>query len=161
MDLNFVTEFIELHSQHGGTRNLPQSQVSQHTYCQDDIKERTWCDDGNIRQMLDLLKYLVILIVPLCIVVLSPRFPTFKLHLRPPTRPEQTPAEKDPKKKLKTVMEPRADLEEPRNEPFTKEQLGEFDGSDDEKPIYVAIKGCYLTMNVYLSTHFLFSRHYL
>ena len=106
--------------------------------------------------MLDLLKYLVILIIPLCFVVLSSQFPTLKLHLRPPTRPEQTPAEKDPKKKLKTVMEPpRADLEEPRNEPFTKEQLEEFDGSDDKKPIYVAIKGCSFTINVYFSTDFL------
>ncbi len=50
---------------------------------------------------------------------------------------------------------PRADLEEPRNEPFTKEQLEEFDGSDDKKPIYVAIKGCSFTINVYFSTDFL------
>jgi len=96
--------------------------------------------------MVDLLKYLAILIIPLCFVLLSSRFPTLSLHLRPRTRPEKTPAEKDPKKKLKTVMEPpREDLEEPRDESFTMEQLKEFDGSKDGKPIYVAIKGCDFT----------------
>ena len=39
-------------------------------------------------------------------------------------------------------MQPaRTDLAPPKDDPFTQEQLREFDGSDPEKPIYVAIKG--------------------
>lgn len=29
----------------------------------------------------------------------------------------------------------------PKDDPFTKDQLAQFDGSDPEKPVYVAIKG--------------------
>ncbi|KAI0338290.1 progesterone binding protein [Trametopsis cervina] len=35
----------------------------------------------------------------------------------------------------------RTDLAPPKDDPFTQEQLKEFDGSDSSKPIYVAIKG--------------------
>ena len=45
-------------------------------------------------------------------------------------------------KPLKTIMQPpREDLAPPKDDPFTLEQLKEFDGSDASKPIYVAIKG--------------------
>ena len=89
------------------------------------------------------MKYLTILIIPLFYVLLSSHFPALGLRLKHSTRPEQAPAEKDPKKKLKTVMQPpRPDLAPPKDDPFTTEQLKQFDGTDPTKPIYVAIKGC-------------------
>jgi hypothetical protein len=43
---------------------------------------------------------------------------------------------------LKSIMsEPRDDLAPPKDDPFTPEQLKSYDGSDPERPIYVAIKG--------------------
>lgn len=51
------------------------------------------------------------------------------------------PAE-DPKKPAKSIMQPpKQDLLPPKDDPFTTEQLKEFDGSSPSKPIYVAIKG--------------------
>lgn len=45
----------------------------------------------------------------------------------------------------KTLMQPpREDLQPPKNDPITLEQLKEFDGSDPSKPIYVSIKGAIL-----------------
>ncbi|KAI0058708.1 progesterone binding protein [Artomyces pyxidatus] len=39
-------------------------------------------------------------------------------------------------------MQPaRTDLAPPKDDPFTQEELKQFDGSDPSKPIYVAIKG--------------------
>lgn len=44
--------------------------------------------------------------------------------------------------KPKSIMQaPRTDLAPPKDDPFTLEQLKEFDGSNADKPIYVAIKG--------------------
>ncbi len=44
----------------------------------------------------------------------------------------------------KSVMQPpKTDLDPPRDDPFTLEQLKQFDGSDPSRPIYVAIKGAY------------------
>lgn len=52
-----------------------------------------------------------------------------------------TPSEKT-QEEPKTIMQPaRDDLAPPKDDPFTLEQLKEFDGSDPSKPIYVAIKG--------------------
>ncbi|KAJ7644822.1 cytochrome b5-like heme/steroid binding domain-containing protein [Roridomyces roridus] len=39
------------------------------------------------------------------------------------------------------MQAPRDDLAPPKDDPFTLEQLREFDGSDPSKPIYVSIKG--------------------
>ncbi|KAF9257217.1 cytochrome b5 [Marasmius fiardii PR-910] len=39
------------------------------------------------------------------------------------------------------MQPPRTDLAPPKDDPFTQEQLKEFDGSDPAKPIYVSIKG--------------------
>ena len=48
------------------------------------------------------------------------------------------------KKPLKTIMQaPRDDLAPPKDDPYTLEQLKQYDGSDPEKPIYVAIKGMF------------------
>ena len=50
--------------------------------------------------------------------------------------------EKEKKEEPKTIMQPaRTDLAPPKDDPFTQEQLKEFDGSNPDKPIYVAIKG--------------------
>jgi membrane-associated progesterone receptor component len=43
---------------------------------------------------------------------------------------------------LKSIMSaPRDDLDPPQYDPFTTEQLKLYDGSDPQRPIYVAIKG--------------------
>jgi len=48
----------------------------------------------------------------------------------------------DNNKPLKSIMQaPRDDLAPPKDDPFTLEQLKQYDGSDPAKPIYVAIKG--------------------
>ena len=50
----------------------------------------------------------------------------------------------------KTLMQPpREDLQLPKDDPITLEQLKEFDGSDPSKPIYVSIKGTTLLTVVY------------
>lgn len=58
--------------------------------------------------------------------------------------PDTVPAEDSAqsKKPLKSIMQaPKDNLAPPKDDPFTTEQLKEFDGSDPSKPIYVAIKG--------------------
>ena len=39
------------------------------------------------------------------------------------------------------MQPPRDDLDPPKDDPFTLEQLKPYDGSDPSKPIYVSIKG--------------------
>jgi len=47
-----------------------------------------------------------------------------------------------PEPKPKNIMQPtRDDLLPPKNDPFTLEELRQYDGSDPTKPIYVSIKG--------------------
>ena len=56
------------------------------------------------------------------------------------TTTEGQEADQEPK----TIMQPaRTDLDPPKDDPFTLEQLREFDGSDPSKPVYVSIKGVY------------------
>ena len=102
--------------------------------------------------MLDLLKYIAILVLPVGYLILSSRVPSLRLSTlfrTSTTRPGQTPAEKEPKKQLKTVMQPpRMDLAPPKDDPFTTEQLKEFDGTDLSKPIYVAIKGWFTVIKI-------------
>ncbi|KAG7098037.1 hypothetical protein E1B28_000013 [Marasmius oreades] len=46
------------------------------------------------------------------------------------------------KRETKSIMQPaKTDLAPPKDDPFTLEQLKEFNGSDPTKPIYVSIKG--------------------
>ena len=64
------------------------------------------------------------------------------------TTPTAATSEKNEKseEEPKTIMQPpRTDLDPPKNDPFTLEQLKEFDGSDPSKPIYVSIKGMFPT----------------
>ncbi|EGO00471.1 hypothetical protein SERLA73DRAFT_52630 [Serpula lacrymans var. lacrymans S7.3] len=39
------------------------------------------------------------------------------------------------------MQPPRTDLDPPKSDPYTLEQLKEYDGSKPDKPIYVSIKG--------------------
>ena len=51
-------------------------------------------------------------------------------------------AEQTEEKEEKKIMQAeRTDLAPPKDDPWTQEQLKEFNGSDLNKPIYVAIKG--------------------
>jgi hypothetical protein len=54
---------------------------------------------------------------------------------------DSVPAHVDPKPVKNIMQPPRQDLQPPKDDPFTLEQLKEYDGSDPEKPIYVSIKG--------------------
>lgn len=64
----------------------------------------------------------------------------------PPSSDSQNTSEKEnagtEKSEDKPIMQAeRTDLAPPKDDPYTLEQLKEFDGSDPSKPIYVAIKG--------------------
>jgi membrane-associated progesterone receptor component len=53
-----------------------------------------------------------------------------------------TQSKEEENKPLKTIMQPPvAELDPPKEDPYTVEQLKAFDGEDPSKPIYVAIKG--------------------
>ena len=55
---------------------------------------------------------------------------------------QQAQQQQQEKKESGSVMQPpRTDLAPPKDDPFTVEQLKQYDGSDPSKPIYVAIKG--------------------
>ncbi|KAI0694284.1 cytochrome b5-like heme/steroid binding domain-containing protein [Cytidiella melzeri] len=60
----------------------------------------------------------------------------------PSSAAETSETEKKSEEQPKTIMQAaRTDLAPPKDDPFTLEQLKEFDGSEPSKPIYVAIKG--------------------
>ncbi|KAG2132592.1 cytochrome b5 [Suillus cothurnatus] len=62
--------------------------------------------------------------------------------LSPSQQPPPVNPQPEEKKSLKTIMQPpRDDLDPPKDDPFTLDQLKQFDGSDSSKPIYVSIKG--------------------
>jgi membrane-associated progesterone receptor component len=85
--------------------------------------------------MLELLKYVVVLVVPVVYLIYRRR------RSSSPTVTAVLPAE-DNKRPLKSIMQaPREDLAPPKDDPFTTEQLRQYDGSDPSKPIFVAIKG--------------------
>lgn len=67
-------------------------------------------------------------------------------RLRKRPQPNSVPQNDKPQStsEIKSVMQPpRTDLAPPKDDPFTVEQLKQFDGTDPSKPIYVAIKGSY------------------
>jgi len=67
--------------------------------------------------------------------------------------PQLTPAEVDSKKPLKSIMQPpRNDLAPAKDDPYTMEQLKEYDGSDSSKPILVGIKGAPIYFATLLSS---------
>ncbi|KAN0109759.1 Cytochrome b5-like heme/steroid binding domain containing protein [Russula decolorans] len=62
--------------------------------------------------------------------------------IAPAGRPASTPQGDKDEKNNTTMMQPeRTDLDPPKDDPFTQEQLKAYGGSDASKPIYVAIKG--------------------
>lgn len=66
------------------------------------------------------------------------------------------------KEEPKTIMQPpRDDLAPPKDDPFTLEQLKEFNGSDPSKPIYVAIKGMYALFSAHMRGPDSMCRHHL
>ncbi|KAL0957117.1 hypothetical protein HGRIS_003210 [Hohenbuehelia grisea] len=68
----------------------------------------------------------------------------YLLHRRSkPSSPSTSPqlSQKQENKPKSIMQAPRDDLQPPKDDPFTLEQLKQFDGSDPSKPIYVAIKG--------------------
>ena len=78
---------------------------------------------------------------PLYVTLLSLPF-VFLYHRYTSRSPTTRPENKEPDSKEKTIMQPpKDDLAPPKDDPFTLEQLKEYDGSDTSKPIYVAIKG--------------------
>ncbi|KAF8965609.1 cytochrome b5, partial [Flammula alnicola] len=86
------------------------------------------------------VKYVLILLVPASYLFYR-RFPTLRLSLSS-TATTPAPAETDPKKPLKSIMQAaRDDLAPPKDDPFTTEELKQYDGTDPTKPILVAIKG--------------------
>ena len=92
--------------------------------------------------MLALVKYVVVFVVPIVYLIYRRR-----------SSPTVTavPAE-DNKRPLKSVMQSaREDLAPPKDDPFTTDQLKEYDGSDASKPILVAIKGSYYLFSLSLS----------
>ncbi len=73
----------------------------------------------------------------------------YYLYLAPSRSPKTTTASNEKKNgddQPQTVMQPEnPELAPPLDDPFTVEQLKEFDGSHESKPIYVAIKRmCYV-----------------
>jgi membrane-associated progesterone receptor component len=67
----------------------------------------------------------------------------YRLTAKPAPAPQGNKDEKKEKeKKSATIMQPeRTDLEPPKDDPYTQEQLKAYDGTDKDKPIYLAIKG--------------------
>lgn len=89
-------------------------------------------------KMLELLKYVLALVIPAVYII---------FHRRHSSSPivSEVPTEEDNKRPLKSIMQPaREDLAPPKDDPYTTEQLKQYDGSDPTKPILVAIKGKFL-----------------
>ena len=84
--------------------------------------------------MLELLKYVFAFVVPIVY---------FYYHRHSSPTITAVPAE-DNKRPLKSVMQAaREDLAPPKDDPYSTEELKQYDGSDPTKPIFVAIKGGY------------------
>ncbi|KAJ7469028.1 cytochrome b5 [Mycena latifolia] len=84
---------------------------------------------------MDSVKYLLVLLLPAA--YLARRY----YRSRTPIA-SSSPASTKDEKPVKTIMQaPREDLAPPKDDPFTLDQLKEFDGSNPAKPIYVSIKG--------------------
>ncbi|KAG6879364.1 hypothetical protein C0992_003282 [Termitomyces sp. T32_za158] len=63
-------------------------------------------------------------------------------HFLRPARVVPQPTQPPEQKPLKTIMQPaRDDLDPPKDDPYTTEELKKYDGSTPGLPIYVAIKG--------------------
>lgn len=63
---------------------------------------------------------------------------------KPTAKPAPAPQGEQTEKKPSIMQPERTDLDPPKNDPFTQEQLKAYDGSDPSKPVYVAIKGSFV-----------------
>ncbi len=52
--------------------------------------------------------------------------------------------DKDEKRSTTIMQSERTDLEPPKDDPFTQEQLRAYNGTDPSKPVYLAIKGTFV-----------------
>ena len=66
---------------------------------------------------------------------------------KPTAKPAPAPQEEKTEKKPSIMQPERTDLDPPKNDPFTQEQLKAYDGSDPSKPVYVAIKGSFVAFH--------------
>jgi membrane-associated progesterone receptor component len=83
--------------------------------------------------MLSLVIYPLLLVLPAAYLIYR-HFSTPAIVILNEPETEERP--------LKTIMQPpREDLAPPKDDPFTLEELKQFDGTNDDKPIYVSIKG--------------------
>lgn len=62
-----------------------------------------------------------------------------------PPAPQGEKDEKEKEEEKSSVMQPeRTDLAPPKDDPFTQDELKAYDGKDESKPVYVAIKGTFV-----------------
>jgi len=95
-----------------------------------------------------LVKYGLALFLPVLYLVYR-QYPSILSVFRS-SPPQPTPAEADSTKPLKSIMQaPRDNLAPPKDDPFTTEQLKQYDGTDSSKPILVAIKGAPILKYLY------------
>lgn len=89
---------------------------------------------GDCRKMFVVLQYVVAFVVPIVYIFYRRR-----------SSPIVTAViQEDNKRPLKSIMQAaREDLAPPKDDPYTSEQLKQYDGSDPTKPIFVAIKGSF------------------
>ena len=66
---------------------------------------------------------------------------------KPAAKPAPAPQGEQTEKKPSIMQPERTDLDPPKNDPYTQEQLKAYDGSDPSKPVYVAIKGSFVAFH--------------
>lgn len=94
------------------------------------------CDDTAILSVGQLALYGLTLAFPLI------PYRRLTAYPKPTAKPAPAPQGDKDEKKSTTIMQPeRTDLDPPKNDPFTQDQLKAYDGTDASKPVYVAIKG--------------------
>ncbi|SRR6266403_357444 len=70
----------------------------------------------------------------------------------PTENPKPAPRGDKVENKNTSIMQPeQTDLDPPKDDPFTQEQLKAYNGTDPSKPIYVAIKGTFVRLTAHLS----------
>lgn len=81
------------------------------------------------------------------LLLVIPAYLIYRKATRAETSEETSADEQEVEQEPQTIMQPaRTDLDPPKDDPFTLEQLREFDGSDASKPVYVSIKGAFQSL---------------
>lgn len=92
---------------------------------------------GSLQAMIGTLVVVLAFVLPLVYI-----FRVLSHSSTPIARAVSTVAAETQEQQPKSIMQPaRTDLAPPKDDPFTLEELKQYDGSDGAKPIYVAIKG--------------------